>query len=320
MNADDVYAILNKKIKNIAEPGTNVTFPDLAITNQAAGTPVGEIINYMGTAAPVNYLVCDGTEYNISDYPYLTQHFIDHFGTVNYFGGDGTDTFAVPDLRGEFLRGTGTASRNTGTGSDVGTHQNGTSHIAARINQTNDMIIGGPFQTETIYSNCDTTTQANRARYIRLSQEGNFVETKTYTTRPTNTAIMFCIKYQPTYFMSTQATYSYGEKQIGTWVDGKPLYEKTINFEVLPNADTGTVSHGIENVDEIWIYDGYVKDLNSALRLQTGHSHTQYVQNSWNCSVDKTSVAFTTGTNRSEFSAIVTVRYTKTEVMSNSEQ
>ena len=77
--------------------------------------PVGSVISYMGMTAPDNYLICDGTTYNISDYPFLADHIKNNFGSYNYFGGDGTTTFAVPDLRGEFLRGTG---NNGGTGGE----------------------------------------------------------------------------------------------------------------------------------------------------------------------------------------------------------
>jgi len=50
----------------------------------------------MGTSAPAHYLTCDGTEYNIADYPDLVKHLIDNYGVANYFGGDGETTFAVP--------------------------------------------------------------------------------------------------------------------------------------------------------------------------------------------------------------------------------
>lgn len=59
-------------------------------------TPVGHIIPYMGTSAPAHYLACDGSIYNIADYPHLTKHLIDNYGIANYFGGDGETTFAVP--------------------------------------------------------------------------------------------------------------------------------------------------------------------------------------------------------------------------------
>ena len=70
-------------------------------------TPVGTIISFMGTSAPTNYLICDGTAYSITDYKKLSDHIAAQFGAVDYFGGDGVDTFAVPDLRGEFCAGRG---------------------------------------------------------------------------------------------------------------------------------------------------------------------------------------------------------------------
>lgn len=59
-------------------------------------TPIGSIISYMGNKVPAHYLLCDGSEYNIADYPELAKHFKDDLGAVNYFGGDGVTTFAVP--------------------------------------------------------------------------------------------------------------------------------------------------------------------------------------------------------------------------------
>ena len=58
--------------------------------------PVGSIIDCSSVSNPPHYLICDGKEYNISDYPDLAQHFIDEFGQSNYYGGDGNTTFAVP--------------------------------------------------------------------------------------------------------------------------------------------------------------------------------------------------------------------------------
>lgn len=58
--------------------------------------PVGDIRDFVGTKAPTHYLFADGKEYNIADYPYLAQHILDNYGSVNAFGGDGITTFAVP--------------------------------------------------------------------------------------------------------------------------------------------------------------------------------------------------------------------------------
>lgn len=85
----------------VQEIGRAITIDPLNYVNESQGiedAPVGHIISFMGNNAPDHYLACDGTLYNISDYPYLVQHFIDQFGSVNHFGGDGTTTFAVPAL------------------------------------------------------------------------------------------------------------------------------------------------------------------------------------------------------------------------------
>lgn len=168
--------------------------------NKSVGTPVGEIISFMGTIAPENYLICDGSIKQIADYPYLTQHFIDNFGSVNYFGGDGTSTFAVPDLRGEFLRGAGTASRNTGTGLSVGKHQDATKHINFGVSAAGSLLTGG--KTSIGPGNMDSYESTSGRRWTSLSSSGNDSTNKFYTSRPTNTSVLYCIKYQPTYWIT----------------------------------------------------------------------------------------------------------------------
>ena len=193
-------------------------------------TPVGHIISHMAIEAPKHYLICDGSEYNIVDYPYLAQHFTEQFEVVNYFGGDGINTFAVPDLRGEFLRGSGTASRNTGSGSEVGVHQEPTNHITIgyTINGNSggqlyipnlpDTTKDGIARASTWRSHVDRTkrtlctngmyTNGTRNATVSFSSEynQNLDNQGMYTSRPTNTSVLYCIKYEPTYFFMTVPT------------------------------------------------------------------------------------------------------------------
>ena len=64
---------------------------------------IGEIQVFAIDFIPDNFLLCDGTLYDISDYPTLFAR----IGTT--YGGDGATTFAVPDLRDRvpIHRGTG---------------------------------------------------------------------------------------------------------------------------------------------------------------------------------------------------------------------
>ena len=70
----------------------------LTNTELSQESPVGSIINHMGSSILDHYLVCDGSLYNIVDYPHLAKFILNTFGIYHYFGGDGVTTFAVPNL------------------------------------------------------------------------------------------------------------------------------------------------------------------------------------------------------------------------------
>lgn len=69
--------------------------------------PAGTIAAYAGTAMPAGWLPCDGSTVSPGLYPAL----FDAIGTA--YGGDGVNTFAVPDLRGRMLVGVGQGSALT---------------------------------------------------------------------------------------------------------------------------------------------------------------------------------------------------------------
>jgi microcystin-dependent protein len=71
---------------------------------------IGEIRMFAGYFAPVDWNFCDGTIVQISANPTLYQL----LGTT--YGGDGVNTFALPDLRGRVPLHVGTGS-GAGTGS-----------------------------------------------------------------------------------------------------------------------------------------------------------------------------------------------------------
>jgi microcystin-dependent protein len=88
-----------------------------ATTNQTS-TPVASVLSYAAANAPSGWLLCDGTVYSFAAYPLLASLLL---GT---YGGNGTTTFAVPDLRGRAVAGRDnmggtTASRITAAVSGV---------------------------------------------------------------------------------------------------------------------------------------------------------------------------------------------------------
>ena len=175
--------------------------------NGTQDTPVGTIISLMGKTAPKHYLSCDGTEYQIKDYPYLAQYFKEQFGTVNHFGGDGTTTFKVPDLKGEFLRGTGTNSHvNQGNGAVVGTHQDATE--LAMIQNWNDVTIAIDTGLSGWHSltTADSAIKVNKRSYRDVGIQTTGGQGQYITSRPTNTSVLYCIKAEPTYFINVIGT------------------------------------------------------------------------------------------------------------------
>ena len=166
-------------------------------------TPVGNIISYMGNNVPPHYLACDGSEHAIGTYPELEAHFIAEFGSVNYFGGDGTYMFAVPDLRGEFLRGTGTNSHtNQGSGANVGMHQDGTATPSISAGYDGLYINNIPASGTNGNDNIDSgykKNASNRSASVNIAGTWSTTADNMVASRPTNTSVQYCIKYESTY-------------------------------------------------------------------------------------------------------------------------
>lgn len=108
--------------------------------------------------------------------------------------------------------------------------------------------------------------------------------------------------------------YSTEEQVVGTWIDGKPLYQKTIK---IPDIDKGMSStklykHNIENIEYIFCIDALV------VILSTGFSYP--VPFSW---INNTDI-FTAYVNRTNIGVrnprhdegqvdfYITIKYTKT--------
>lgn len=165
--------------------------------------PVGSLIQTMSNSAPKHYLICDGSEYAIGTYPELEAHFVKEFGAVDHFGGE-NGKWKVPDLRGEFLRMTGTNSHiNTitglkeGNGADVGAHQeasvlpqswSGTGANVAPINYTENMK-----------KSADTLKPFSKVGTNSWNTTNNYGGTAgAQTVRPTNTSVNVAIKCEST--------------------------------------------------------------------------------------------------------------------------
>lgn len=160
------------------------------VINSKTVIPVGSITAYISDTIPSGWLLCNGQAVARTTYANLFSL----IGTT-YGAGDGSTTFNVPDLRGEFLRGAGTNSRSgCGSGSTVGAHQDPT--IISKVWETTDshIIVGEALaENGTGGINADSIVSQSSAFKDIGSRQGarnsNFV-----TTRPTNTSVNYIIK------------------------------------------------------------------------------------------------------------------------------
>ena len=191
------------------------------------GNPIGSIISYLGTSAPKDYLICDGREYSLSDYPDLAEFFVSQFGTVNHFGGDGETTFAVPDLRNLFLRGYHGEAEEQLSG-EIGQRQEGTKHLNVRYKHSYITIPRPEDLIDAIETVIDQDKFIGEERARDMVYTRDILESipQYYTSRPVNMAVLYCIKAVESF--QAQDIYSTEETRIGTWIDGKPLYRRVL--------------------------------------------------------------------------------------------
>lgn len=162
------------------------------------GSPVGTVIAYMSTKVPEHYLACDGAEHRVEDYPLLSHHILDGFGMANYFGGDGTVTFAVPDLRNEFLRGYHGDAEAQLSG-DVGKHQEATEHVNIGLDKYAQAYVPGDYKIPLEATKKDRVIKGTVSTgWTMLGSTATYPSSPAvkYTSRPTNTAVLYCIKYE----------------------------------------------------------------------------------------------------------------------------
>ena len=105
--------------------------------------------------------------------------------------------------------------------------------------------------------------------------------------------------------------YSTDEIDTGkTWIDGKKIYRKVVEFGALPNATSKDVAHGISNLD-------YIVSINTTARYNTNYISIPYVDettlaNAISISIRNTKIRISSGANQSMYTATVVIEYTKT--------
>ncbi len=150
------------------------------------GQQPGEICYFARNTAPTGFLKANGAAVSRTTYAALFAAIGTTFGV-----GDGSTTFNIPDLRGEFLRGWDD-SRGVDSGRVFGSAQAGTDHVNLNTNST-PTIIGNSSVTAT---NVDAWgANANRSYVTGGMTTDATQNAQTYKSRPRNIALLACIKY-----------------------------------------------------------------------------------------------------------------------------
>ena len=159
----------------LASNGT-VTFP----SGGGGLIPSGAVFYFAASTAPTGYLKADGTAISRTTYA-------DLFAVVGttYGSGDGSTTFNLPDLRGEFLRGWDD-SRGVDSGRTFGTAQTDAfeSH-SHRVGSRDSLTDYGSASSIEFVSNYPSPV----GQYVTSEAVGDT------ETRPRNVALLACIKY-----------------------------------------------------------------------------------------------------------------------------
>lgn len=144
---------------------------------QQLTVPVGTISAYAGASAPTGWLFCRGQ--NVSRTTYSRLFAV--IGTT-YGVGDGSTTFALPDLRGEFIRGLD-AGRGVDSGRGLGTAQSDDFKSHTHLYDLANYITVG------LQSGADGVSLVNAVPPVATGSTGGT------ETRPRNVALNYIIKF-----------------------------------------------------------------------------------------------------------------------------
>ncbi len=171
----------------------SVTTAKLALATQMSLVPPGAIMPFAMNTVPTGWLAANGQEVSRFIYDALFTA----IGTL-YGAGNGSNTFTLPDLRGYFVRGSGTNADGAASGAfgvkqadAVGPHTHGYDDFyqASSLSKTND--------------NDRTDAASIRMVNVEIVETGITLDRTTKSqapastteTRPDNIAMLYCIKF-----------------------------------------------------------------------------------------------------------------------------
>lgn len=173
------YDSANNKLKIRNE--ANSAWIEVGSINQtlntfSGGTPAGAVMPFAMSSAPDGWLKCNGAAVSRTTYAALFSA----IGTL-YGAGNGSTTFNLPDLRGEFVRGWDDA-RGVDSGRTMGTTQS--DELKSHRHDISGFSYGDSGDGYITTGGLDSSGVGDRTDYTGGNE-----------TRPRNVALNYCIKY-----------------------------------------------------------------------------------------------------------------------------
>lgn len=108
--------------------------------------------------------------------------------------------------------------------------------------------------------------------------------------------------------------YSTNEVNTGRkWIDGKPIYRKTVSFGALPNSAQKQVAHGITNVEYFVRFDAMSRSATGTTFSLPWVNNTNSTSGQISLHLDATNINIFATTDRTSLTTtFVTLEYTKT--------
>lgn len=175
---DASAAIALSKLATGALPtAITVASANLVTATQQALLPAGAVMPFAMNSAPAGWLAANGDAVSRSTYAALFSA----IGTTHGVG-DGSTTFNLPDLRGYFVRGSGTNSDGTASGTFA-------------VKQADALKSHNHTVVDTNVANNGNFGAGGLASYPQGSITRTTSSTGDTETRPKNIALLYCIKF-----------------------------------------------------------------------------------------------------------------------------
>lgn len=217
---------------------------------------------YSSITLPIGYLLCDGSEVSRTEYSTLFEI----IGT-SYGEGDGTNTFNLPNIKGKVAIGLDSEDEDFSVLGKTGGEKEHklTVDEMPKHRHTVSLLSSGSGTYKNLYSGIDGTPYATSSSYAGGDIPHNNLQPYTvvnYIIKASGTAVLNgnvvdnltdnSTENAPSQRAVNEAlldTYSTEEQVIGTWIDGKPIYRKSLFVSGFPTftSNKHSFNHNIAN-------------------------------------------------------------------------